>query len=246
MPEVPKYDGTSDPHEHITKYTTVVNGNDLAPLEIESVLLKQFGETFTRGALTWYSLLPEHFIDSFEMHADYFIKAHAGARKVQARKADIFRIAQGEFELLREFITRFQKERMLLPAESLLEFQATIWADVHNRYESDIRIEDDQTEGRGRGFRSVDRFATNRRTDRGQNNRSLQDKEALGMRDPSYPRLSEYNFNVNVVELVSYMRNFKGARFPKPMRSDPSQRDPNLCFEYHGMNGHRTGDYRHL
>ena len=93
-----------------------MKGNDLAPHEIESILMKTFGETLTRGALTWYLLLPNHFIDSFEMLAYYFIKAHARARKVQARKADIFRIAQGEYELLQEFVTRFQKERMLLPA----------------------------------------------------------------------------------------------------------------------------------
>ncbi|XP_070050907.1 uncharacterized protein [Nicotiana tomentosiformis] len=42
------------------------------------------------------------------------------------------------------------------------------------------------------------------------------------------------------------MRNVKEARFPKLMRSDPSQRDPNLWCEYHGTNGHRTGDCRHL
>ncbi|XP_019266560.1 PREDICTED: uncharacterized protein LOC109243993 [Nicotiana attenuata] len=30
------------------------------------------------------------------------------------------------------------------------------------------------------------------------------------------------------------------------MRSDPSQRDPNLWCEYHGTNGHRTGDCRYL
>ncbi|XP_070032417.1 uncharacterized protein [Nicotiana tomentosiformis] len=175
MPDVPKYDGTSDPQEHITTYTTTVKGNDLAPHEIESVLLKKFGETLTGGALTWYSLLPELSIDSFVMLVDSFIKSHTGARNVQARKADIFIIAQGESKLLREFVTRFQKERMLLPAvpdqwaaeaftkglnprssdasqklkESLLEFQATTWADVHNRYESKIRIEDDHV-----GFQS--------------------------------------------------------------------------------------------
>ncbi|XP_070056467.1 uncharacterized protein [Nicotiana tomentosiformis] len=169
MPEVPKYDGTLDPQEHNTTYTTVVKGNDLASHEIESVLLKKFGETLTRGALTWYSLLPEHSIYSFEMLANSFIKAHAGAKKVQARKANVFRIAQGESELLREYITRFQKERMLLPAvpdewaaeaftkglnprssdasrklkKRLLEFQAMTWVDVHNRYESKIRIEND-------------------------------------------------------------------------------------------------------
>ncbi|XP_070049134.1 uncharacterized protein [Nicotiana tomentosiformis] len=291
MPDVPKYDGTSDPQEYITTYTAAVKGNDLAPHKIESILLKKFGETLTRGTLMWYSLLPEHSIDSFEMLVDSFIKAHVGARKVQSRKADIFKIAQGESELLREFVTRFQKERMLLPAvpnecaaeaftkglnprssdaswklkESLFEFQATTWADVHNRYESKIRIKDDHvgfpsstkgreknrekskndydmdrqtlrgqflpyewTEGCSRSFWTADRFTVDRRTDRGWNNRSLQDKEASGSRDPSYPKLSEYNFNPSIVELVSAMRNIKEARFPKLMRSDPSQRDPNL------------------
>ncbi|XP_070025251.1 uncharacterized protein [Nicotiana sylvestris] len=42
------------------------------------------------------------------------------------------------------------------------------------------------------------------------------------------------------------MRNIKEAQFPKPMRSDPSHSDPNLWCEYHGMNGHRIGNYRHL
>ncbi|XP_070050112.1 uncharacterized protein [Nicotiana tomentosiformis] len=85
-----------------------------------------------------------------------------------------------------------------------------------------------------------------RRTDRGRKNRSLQDKEASGSWDPSYPKLSEYNFNVNIVELVSSMRNIKEARFPKPIRSNPSQRDPNLWYEYHGTNGNQTGDCRYL
>nr|XP_009605952.1 uncharacterized protein LOC104100431 [Nicotiana tomentosiformis] len=220
--------------------------------------------------------------DSFEMLADSFIKAHTGARKVQARKADIFRIAQGDPELLREFVIRFQKERMLLLVvpdewaaraftkglnlrssdasqklkESLLEFQVMTWTDVHNWYESKIRIENDQigfpssAKGRekrcGRGFRSADRFVTDRRTDRSQNNRSLQDKEASSTWDPSYPRLSEYKFNGSVVELVPTMRNIKEAWFPKSMRSDPSQRDPNLWCEYHSTNGHWTRDCRHL
>lgn len=37
------------------------------------------------------------------------------------------------------------------------------------------------------------------------------------------------------------MRNIKEARFSKPIRFDPSQRDPNLLCEYHGTHGHGTG-----
>ncbi|XP_070057558.1 uncharacterized protein [Nicotiana tomentosiformis] len=67
-----------------------------------------------------------------------------------------------------------------------------------------------------------------------------------GSRDHSYPKLSEYNFNVSIVELVLSMRNIKEAQFPRPMRSDSDKRDPNLWCEYHGMNNHRTGDCQHL
>ncbi|XP_070057401.1 uncharacterized protein [Nicotiana tomentosiformis] len=42
------------------------------------------------------------------------------------------------------------------------------------------------------------------------------------------------------------MRNIKEARFSRPMKFDFRQRDPNLWCEYHRMNGHRTGDCRHL
>ncbi|XP_070031361.1 uncharacterized protein [Nicotiana tomentosiformis] len=104
----------------------------------------------------------------------------------------------------------------------------------------------ERTKCRGRNFRTTDRFNVDRRTDRGRNNRSLQGREISGSRDSSYPKLLEYNFNVSVVELVSAMKNIKKARFPRPIKSDPSQRDPNLWCEYHGTNAHWIGDCRHL
>nr|XP_009625750.1 uncharacterized protein LOC104116566 [Nicotiana tomentosiformis] len=142
------------------------------------------------------------------MLADSFIKAHAGARKVQARKADIFRIAQGKSELLREFM---------------------------------IRIEGCSS----KGFRSSNNFAPDRRTDHGRNNRSLQEKEVPWARNSTYPRLSNYNFSISLLELVSAIRNIKEARFPKLIQSDPSQRDLSLWREYHGTHDHRIGECRH-
>ncbi|KAJ8553284.1 hypothetical protein K7X08_023962 [Anisodus acutangulus] len=142
--------------DQISEAPPILKGNDMHPNEIESVLLKKFGEMLSNGAMTWYSILHEHSINSFEMFADSFIKAHAGARKVQARKTNIFKIDQKDTELLREFVTEFQKERMLLPRvpnewtdeaftkglnprssgaslklnENLLEFTSVTWADV--------------------------------------------------------------------------------------------------------------------
>nr|XP_016475735.1 PREDICTED: uncharacterized protein LOC107797367 [Nicotiana tabacum] len=75
---------------------------------------------------------------------------------------------------------------------------------------------------------------------------SLQEKEVSGARDSTYPRLPDYKFNISTVELVSTVRNIKEVQFPKPIRSDPSQRDSNLWCEYHGTHDHRTGDCRYL
>ncbi|XP_070036132.1 uncharacterized protein [Nicotiana tomentosiformis] len=115
MPDIPKYNGTTDPNEHVTSYTWAAKGNDLDDDEIESVLLKKFGESLSKGAMIWYHNLPPNSIDSFAMLVDAFVKAHAGAIKAETRKSDLFKVKQRDNEMLREFVSRFQIERMDLP-----------------------------------------------------------------------------------------------------------------------------------
>ncbi|XP_019231101.1 PREDICTED: uncharacterized protein LOC109211954 [Nicotiana attenuata] len=118
MPDIPKYNGTTNPNEHITTYTCGIKRNDLEDDEIESVLLKTFGETLSKGSMIWYHNLPPNSIDSFAMLADSFMKAHGGAIKVATRKYDVFKIKQKDNEMLREFLSHFQSERMKLPPVS--------------------------------------------------------------------------------------------------------------------------------
>ncbi|XP_070008303.1 uncharacterized protein [Nicotiana sylvestris] len=169
MPDIPIYNGTTNPNEHITMYTGGIKGNDLKDDEIESILLKKFGETLSKGAMIWYHNLPLNSIDSFAMLANSIVKAHAGAIKVATRKSDVFKIRQRDNKMLREFVYQFQIERMELPVmddwaiqaftqglnerssivsrqlkQNLIKYPAVTWADVHNHYQSKIRVEDDQ------------------------------------------------------------------------------------------------------
>ncbi|XP_070032717.1 uncharacterized protein [Nicotiana tomentosiformis] len=170
MPEIPKYNGTTDPNEHVTSYTYAIKGNDLEDDEIESVLLKKFGETLSKGAMIWYHNLPPNSIDSFAMLSDSFMKAHARVIKVETRKSDLFKVKQKDNEMLREFVSRFQMEWIDLPLvaddwvvqaftqglsirsslashklkQNLVKYPAVSWADVHNRYQSKIRVEYNQ------------------------------------------------------------------------------------------------------
>ncbi|XP_059285097.1 uncharacterized protein LOC132038444 [Lycium ferocissimum] len=249
MPDIPKYSGTTDPNEHVTAYTCAIKGNDLADDERESVLLKKFGETLSKGAMLWYHNLPEHSIDSFAMLADAFVKAHAGAIKVETRKSDLFNVKQRDDETLREFVARFQMERMDLPPvtddwavqaftqglnsrssitsmelkQNLIEYPAIAWADVHNRYQSKIRVEDDKI---------------------------------LRAASVSWHSGKGIDHSKRVVDRdsrSSYDRNFSCGREPE-QRNEASEahpipgpkRDKSLICRYHHTHGHRTEDCRQL
>ncbi|XP_070041246.1 uncharacterized protein [Nicotiana tomentosiformis] len=170
MPEIPKYNGITNPNKHMTSYTCSIKGNDLEDDEIEFVLLKMFRETLSKGAMIWYHNLPPNSIDSFAMLVDTFVKAPAGAIKVETRKLDLFKVRKRDNEMLREFVSMFQMERMNLPPveydwvvqaftqgliarssfashqvkQNRVEYSAVTWADMHNQYKSKIRVEDDQ------------------------------------------------------------------------------------------------------
>ncbi|XP_019248518.1 PREDICTED: uncharacterized protein LOC109227775 [Nicotiana attenuata] len=60
------------------------------------------------------------------------------------------------------------------------------------------------------------------------------------------PRLSEYNFSVDATSIVSAIGCIKETKWPRPLQSDPTQRDHNQMSKYHGTHGHRTEDCRQL
>lgn len=58
MLEIPKYNGTTNKKDNVTSYICAIKENDLEDNEIESALLKKFGETLSKGAMIWYHNLP--------------------------------------------------------------------------------------------------------------------------------------------------------------------------------------------
>ncbi|XP_075093703.1 uncharacterized protein LOC142173021 [Nicotiana tabacum] len=137
--------------------------------------------------MIWYRNLPPNSINSFAMLVDAFVKAHARAIKTETEKSDLFKMKQRDNEMLREFVSRFQMERMDMPPviddwsiqaftqglnpqsslaskqlkQNLIEYPAVTWDDVHNMYQSKIRVVDDRLKapsGSVYTIRTNDRF----------------------------------------------------------------------------------------
>nr|XP_009781671.1 PREDICTED: uncharacterized protein LOC104230537 [Nicotiana sylvestris] len=262
----------------------------------------------SKGAMIWYHNFPLNSIDSFVMLSETFIKAHVGAIKVETRKSEVFQIRQRNDEMLREFVSRFQMEQIELPPvsddwavqafmkglnerssiasrqlkQNRIEYLAVTWLDVHNSYQSKIRVEDDQLgapsvsvhhnrleakpsrdtdwESRSNKERSqpyVDRRnnglgrnapRNDRRNDRGQSSRGLMSQNGFDKYTDlgEALRLLEYNFSVDASGIVSANGRIKDTRWHRPIQTDPSQRNPNLIFKYHGTPEHKTEDCRQL
>lgn len=167
MPDIPKYDGTWDLRDHIITYTTGINGNDLTKEEMWSVLVKKFGETLTKGALTWYFYLPKHSTSSFAELVDAFIKNSFGSKKGEKASGWYFQNYTREDRVTLGL--HWQRERILLSEvednlatmeftrnlnpdnleasrrlkESLREFLAKIWNYVYHWCNTKLRIEED-------------------------------------------------------------------------------------------------------
>nr|XP_009800539.1 PREDICTED: uncharacterized protein LOC104246427 [Nicotiana sylvestris] len=224
MPDVPKYNGTTDPNEHIISYTCGIKGNNLNDDEIESVLLKKFGETLSKGAMIWYHNLPLNSIDSFAMLADALVKAHARAIKVATRKLDVFKIRQRNDEMLREFGLN---ERSLIASrqlkQNLIELAAKLPRDTNRESRSNKERYEPYVDRRNTGSgRNAPR--NDRRNDRSQSSRGLMSKNGFDKHTNlvEAPRLSEYNFSVDASGIVSAIGRIKDTRWPRPIQNDPS------------------------
>nr|KYP54773.1 hypothetical protein KK1_000972 [Cajanus cajan] len=98
-----RYDGTTDPDEHVDLYTTQVNlytNND--------VILCRFFPTSLKGAaLNWYTQLPAESIDSFGTLVRRFTAHYATSRPHHVTSAALASLRQNDDEPLRAFMEQF-------------------------------------------------------------------------------------------------------------------------------------------
>lgn len=78
-------------------------------------MCKDFGSSLSGPALQWYTSLPNASIGSFvDIHAA-FIEQFASSRKLEKHSDDLYANKQGDAELLRAYVSRFNKEKVAIP-----------------------------------------------------------------------------------------------------------------------------------
>ncbi|XP_031267370.1 uncharacterized protein LOC116125798 [Pistacia vera] len=75
-------------------------------------MCKSFGSSLSSPALQWYTNLPNDSIDSFAQLTDNFVEQFASSKKLEKLSVNLYRVHQRREELLREYVSRFNKEEI--------------------------------------------------------------------------------------------------------------------------------------
>ena len=112
IPNMPDYDGTGDPDEHVSIYKQKITTVHVKRHNLEAVMCKAFGSTLTGAALTWFIHLPLGSITSFDDLINRFKVQFASSRRLEKQSSDLYRITQGYGETTRDFMNRFNREKV--------------------------------------------------------------------------------------------------------------------------------------
>ncbi|GAU10194.1 hypothetical protein TSUD_418670, partial [Trifolium subterraneum] len=265
-PTLDKYDGTTDPDEHVQSVETALDYRNLRG----SIKCKLFPLSLTRGASTWWRNLPPGSIDSWEELCRMFTAHFTTSRRHPKTVASLKAIVQGPEESLRNYIERFNKVsveveatdkmKLYLLEEGLREgtkFQEAVgileietldaFFELAQRY---IKYEDKQ---KASEVRRPKNFEVGGPSSQREERRGDEKKREGGKVREAKPPKSQFTYhtplNAPRDRILSEISNaeFKSAeiRFPKQLPAKPNVDKKKFC-RFHKSYGHVTDDCVHL
>ncbi|CAA7061849.1 unnamed protein product [Microthlaspi erraticum] len=187
VPSMKMYDGTTDPDNHIAQYKQRMFTTAIAKEYREASMCKGFGSSLTGPALQWFTNLPNASIDSFASLTDRFVEQFASSRNIERTADDLYEVIQKRGEPLRDYVGRFNKEKVSIPAcvtstaisafkrgllpdsdlyKELTKYQCRTMEDVLSRAWAQIRWEEDPAYRHLLSPRSDSRVVRNERPSR--------------------------------------------------------------------------------
>ncbi|XP_068224445.1 uncharacterized protein [Palaemon carinicauda] len=114
-PDMRLYDGTSDPNDHVVHYKYKMMSMALSQHQWEAGMCMGFGETLAGPALTLFINSSYRSIGSYQELADKFVGHFASSCGLEKTTDDLNSFQQRRGELLRNYVARFNKERISIP-----------------------------------------------------------------------------------------------------------------------------------
>ena len=110
MPQVEAYDGSKDPLNHLESFKTLMH----LYVVLDEIMCRAFPTTLKGLARVWFSKLTPNTVSIFKKLSGYFVTHFIGGQRYKRSLASLLNIKQREDESLRSYVTRFNKEVLLI------------------------------------------------------------------------------------------------------------------------------------
>ncbi|XP_074301186.1 uncharacterized protein LOC141632545 [Silene latifolia] len=242
----------------------------------EVCMCKGFGSTLSGAALQWFVGLPNKSITNFADLVNALNQQFASSRKPENQTSDLYRIVQGFEESTRDYLNRFNKEKVAIPRcdiataiqafhrglhqdsnlyKDLTKHPCTTFEEVQSKAIAVMRLEEDSAPIRGvYDSDPVSRKApVEKRSERPKPYNKSVNKVSGSSEGKSEadlpPKVSEYGFTTNLAGLFKALKELgRRVRWPKPPAEgySSSRKDTSKKCEFHGGNTHDTDECHSL
>ena len=132
MPSLDSYDGKRDPFDHNATFKTTMHLQGVP----DKIMCRVFCTTLKEPARVWFSKIPLNTVSSFEELSKLFVNNFIGGQRHKHSLSNLLTIKQWENENLQSFITRFNREALIVDKMDYKLLLATF----HNGVNSDLFI----------------------------------------------------------------------------------------------------------
>ena len=108
MPHIDSYDGVKDPLHHLETFKTLMHLQGVA----DEIMCRYFSTTLKGVARIRFSQLTPNSFSTFKELSAYFIAHFIGGHRYKKSTTCLMSIKQREDEMLRSYISRFNKEAL--------------------------------------------------------------------------------------------------------------------------------------
>ncbi|XP_056854370.1 uncharacterized protein LOC130503826 [Raphanus sativus] len=136
---LPTYEGLTDPTTHITSFNIAVRRANFSDEERDAGYCQLFVESLKGPALTWFTGLAENSIRDFHDLSSAFLKNYIMFTQEDATVSDLFNLAQGKDQSLRNFMEKFKAivSKVVLPdSVAVAALKNTLY--VHSVFRDDL------------------------------------------------------------------------------------------------------------
>ena len=264
LKDLPIYDGTTDPLEHLFMFQQKLRARS----DEDAVQCLAFPSSLRGGALVWFRAIPEGSVDSFFRLSELFIAQYMCFVTQKKNTGDLFALRQMQGEKLRDYMKRFTQLNAQIedcPSEmAALAFRAGLldgselqiqlfsnpprdMSGALHRARAAITVEELQLASKSRTAANVSVGGQSNKNEKKKEGGKGKKPEQQGNRSSAStgkgPRESNIQYTKLNMEVGKIWKdNRQLFRNPFPIKIDPEKRDRSKRCEFHNDHGHVTNE----